>query len=339
MSLWLDDKYAHLLSASLERFTPKSSHIYNFRCPFCGDSQRNRYKSRAYFYPVKQDIMMKCHNCSVSMKLSTFLKQTHPGLYHEYILEKIRDERHEPEPVPSAASLAETYPTEKLLPHVYRTSDDAGKSVDAYLKTRGISLQGRLRCFATDDAPSWLAPLVGDEKAGKVRSGETYLVLPMTYCDGTWFGAQLRSLREKQYITFRWNTHESLKVFGLSTWNATQPTFLVEGPLDAVCITNGLAACGSDLCETVERLYESKMVSPDMEPVLVWDNEPRNKEVISHIRRAVTTNWKVVIWPVGWPYKDINDSIKDSSVNIMDVLTSRTFRGLQAQLELAQWAR
>jgi hypothetical protein len=54
MSLWLDDKFLRLLSPHLDRFSQKSLHHYNFRCPLCGDSERNEFKARGYVYPKKR---------------------------------------------------------------------------------------------------------------------------------------------------------------------------------------------------------------------------------------------------------------------------------------------
>ena len=50
--LWIDTKYANLGSSSLERFKVKQFNPYlaNFRCPICGDSQKNKFKARGFLY-------------------------------------------------------------------------------------------------------------------------------------------------------------------------------------------------------------------------------------------------------------------------------------------------
>ena len=45
---------------------------YNFRCPICGDSKKNKSKTRGYLYAVKANTNFKCHNCGASMSLTTF---------------------------------------------------------------------------------------------------------------------------------------------------------------------------------------------------------------------------------------------------------------------------
>ena len=55
MSLYIDHKYTNLISSRLSRFARKSRELYNFRCPLCGDSQKNQYKARGYLYNKKNN--------------------------------------------------------------------------------------------------------------------------------------------------------------------------------------------------------------------------------------------------------------------------------------------
>ena len=59
----IDSKYIGLVSSRLQKFKKVKSDLYNFRCPICGDSQRNKNKARGYIYPVKGNTNYKCHNC------------------------------------------------------------------------------------------------------------------------------------------------------------------------------------------------------------------------------------------------------------------------------------
>ena len=47
-NLWLDVKYAGLLSVQLDKYKVKQQNPYlsNFRCPVCGDSERHKNKAR-----------------------------------------------------------------------------------------------------------------------------------------------------------------------------------------------------------------------------------------------------------------------------------------------------
>ena len=84
----IDSKYIGLVSSRLQKFKRVKADLYNFRCPICGDSQRNKNKARGYIYPVKNNTNFKCHNCGASLSLNNFLKKLDPSLHKQYTLEK-----------------------------------------------------------------------------------------------------------------------------------------------------------------------------------------------------------------------------------------------------------
>ena len=90
MSSYIDLKFINEISARLAQFKKKSDYLYNFRCPYCGDSQKSKTKARAYLYRVKNDMFFKCHNCSEGHSLSNFLKYLDPKKYEEYLLERYK---------------------------------------------------------------------------------------------------------------------------------------------------------------------------------------------------------------------------------------------------------
>ncbi len=77
----VDDLYINRLSIRLEKFKRVKNSLYNFRCPFCGDSKKNKNKARGYFFLVKVRIVYKCKNCVVVKNTSNFLKYFAPDLY------------------------------------------------------------------------------------------------------------------------------------------------------------------------------------------------------------------------------------------------------------------
>ena len=81
-------KYLNLLSTRLEKFKQKKPYLWNFRCPICGDSQRNKNKARGFVFQLKGDLLYKCHNCQVSLPFAKFLSDLDPVLYKEYRMEK-----------------------------------------------------------------------------------------------------------------------------------------------------------------------------------------------------------------------------------------------------------
>ena len=64
-----------------------------------------------------------------------------------------------------------------------------------------------------------------------------------------------------------------------------------------------------------------------------FDNEPRNREIVERINKAINRGDKVVIWPNNIVQKDINDMVL-SGHHVQDIVESNTFQGLQAKLNL-----
>ena len=87
----VDSKYIGIISPRLQKFKKVKNNLYNFRCPICGDSKRNKTKTRGYLYAIKANVNFKCHNCSASMSLSNFLKTLDPVIHKQYAFEKFKD--------------------------------------------------------------------------------------------------------------------------------------------------------------------------------------------------------------------------------------------------------
>ena len=87
----VDSKFIGLLSPRLEQFKKVKGNLYNFRCPICGDSKKNKNKTRGYLYQVKTNTNFKCHNCGINISFNNFLKDLDPSLYKEYVFEKFKD--------------------------------------------------------------------------------------------------------------------------------------------------------------------------------------------------------------------------------------------------------
>ena len=74
MSNYIDLKYLNLLSPQLLKFKRKNDNLWNFRCPFCGDSQKDANKARGYVFPKEGDFIFKCHNCGHGTSLGNVIK-------------------------------------------------------------------------------------------------------------------------------------------------------------------------------------------------------------------------------------------------------------------------
>jgi hypothetical protein len=72
--------------------------------------------------------------------------------------------------------------------------------------------------------------------------------------------------------------------------------------------------------------------------IYVFDNEPRNREIVNRIEKTINRGDKVIIWPTSIEQKDINDMVL-TGLNVMDVLKSNTYTGLEAKIKFNNWKK
>ena len=89
----VDSIYIGVISSRLQKFKNVKADLYNFRCPICGDSQKNKSKTRGYLYAVKADMNFRCHNCGASMTLSNFIKTIDPVIHKQYVFERFKSNK------------------------------------------------------------------------------------------------------------------------------------------------------------------------------------------------------------------------------------------------------
>ena len=128
-----------------------------------------------------------------------------------------------------------------------------------------------------------------------------------------------------RYITVMLD-EDAPKIFGLDRINPEETVYVTEGPFDSFFIPNSIAMCGSDV----------DLRHLDYQFVFVYDNEPRNKQIVEKITRAAQQGHRVVIFPKNLREKDLNDMV-NSGINVKDVIESNIYQGLEAQLKLSSW--
>ena len=119
------------------------------------------------------------------------------------------------------------------------------------------------------------------------------------------------------------------KIYGLDEVQKNETVYITEGPFDSSFIRNSIALCGADGDVANWGIRDC---------VWIYDNEPRNSEILSRISRAIETGQKVVIWPSTIKEKDINDMIL-SGLNVQSVIELNTYSGLEAKLKFTTWKK
>jgi hypothetical protein len=74
------------------------------------------------------------------------------------------------------------------------------------------------------------------------------------------------------------------------------------------------------------------------DPVWVYDNEPRSREIVRRISDTISRGEKVVIWPSNIQEKDINDMVL-AGHDVQSIVESNIYNGLEANLKFNIWKR
>jgi predicted RNA-binding Zn-ribbon protein involved in translation (DUF1610 family) len=319
----VDSKYIGLVSSRLQKFKRVKSDLYNFRCPICGDSTRNKNKARGYIYAVKNNTNFKCHNCGASLSFNNFLKEMDPTLHKQYTLEKFKEGHTGRGFVVEAPKLEFKKPVFKKSLNLPKASSNP--VAKEYLEKRKLNPE---KFYFADKFKEWTnTQKVTFDTIGR---DECRIIIPMYDRDNNLIGFQGRSLvpNSVKYITVMLD-EEAPKIYGLNEVNDKLPIYVVEGPFDSTFVNNSVALCGSD---GDLGYFEGSNV------ILVYDNEPRNREIVNRIGKCISRGQSVVIWPSGIIEKDINDMVL-SGLNVMDVLKSNTYSGLEAKIKFNNWKK
>jgi hypothetical protein len=72
--------------------------------------------------------------------------------------------------------------------------------------------------------------------------------------------------------------------------------------------------------------------------IWVFDNEPRNREIVERISKTIDRGDQIVIWPSNIKEKDVNDMTLCGH-DVMSVLQSNTYSGLKAKIKFNNWKK
>lgn len=333
MSVFIDKKYVSLLSPKLEQFKQKSEYLWNFRCPVCGDSRKNKLKARGYVYRKKSNLFFMCHNCNASISFANLIKSVDRALYDEYVLESFKNQTHGNTPKPDFSFVKNSNPTKKFIENkIVLPTVDENNEAKAYLENRKIPKKYFSQLYYAEDFREFVKNIFPDYEK-ELYKNEKRIVIPFYDRNNILIGFQGRSILNSKikYITIKLSEDYD-KVFGLNTIDFSKKIYVVEGPFDSMFLENSIAMMDSSLTK-------AKTVVGDYDYVFIFDNEPRNKQIVNSIDNAIKMGYSVCVWPNHIKQKDINEMIlnKYSGSEIQSIIDNNTFEDLKARLQFEQW--
>jgi len=336
MSSYIDLKFINDMSARLSQFKRKGDYLYNFRCPYCGDSKKNKTKARAYFYRVKNDMFFKCHNCGEGHNLANFIKFIDPKLHDNYLLERYKGSA----PSTQKPKLKFDFKPDfeettkvSLLDELTKVSNlKEGHPVLKYVKDRKIPQKHFDNLYLCDKFMSFVNK-VKPQTFPFIKQDHPRLIIPFFDYDGKFFAFQGRAFGNEQpkYLTIKLKESKR-KIYGLERINLQEHINIVEGPIDSLFVKNCLAMGGADL------LFDRVPVE---QITYIFDNEPRNKEIIKRMYEVIEKDYNVVIWPDSIQSKDVNDMIVSgmSIDEVNNIISTNTFAKLEALTKLTSYKK
>jgi hypothetical protein len=350
MSLYIDVKYVSYIAGRLRNFKKKDANLWNFSCPVCLDSANDKRKARGYIYMREQKLFAMCHNCGFSKPFGALLETVDPLLYSEYRLEVYRDKHETPvsRPKPqvekeepqeafktSTASRLKTRvvaPPPSLLDRLMDRMDTLPDDHEAVIYARGRKIpddQFHKLYFIKNLRD--IVQLNVEKYDGRIKTIEPRIVLPFFDLKGQLTGVTCRAVRgeELRYVVVKVKDDAPL-IFGINDIDRSKLVYVVEGPIDSLFLPNAIAVGGTSMGKVGSLGLRNKVV--------IFDNQPRNKDVCRIIEKNIDAGETVVIWSERITAKDINEMSEDG-IDYMKEIESRTFQGLQAKLEFNEWKK
>ena len=358
MSIYIDRKFLGFVSSKLEQFKQKSTDLYNFRCVYCGDSKKNKLKARGYVYRKSNDYFFICHNCGKSTTFAKFLEHVDGSTYKQYTLERyaagetgygtnvkkpdfeslrgnaysrfqstLDESRGDSTPVESLerTSRAYTHYSVNNLPEEHYARD--------YIKKRKIPESFWDEILFVPKFKDFLDEEFPNHGKDEVPNDDR-VVLLYTNEKGEITNVAGRALSDTKirYVTVK--VSDEKKVFGLHRVQKENRIYVVEGQFDSFFLPNCVASGDSNLGGVAA-------IFPELDVVLVYDNERRNKDIVKQIEKSIDAGCNVCLFPESVKGKDINDMIKNglTSDEIKGIIDNNTFSGLKAKLTFTHWKR
>lgn len=335
MSLFVDIKYVGLASLRLEKFKKKGDRLFTFRCPYCGDSKKDKNKTRGYLYVNKDKVAFKCHNCSISASLHGFLNHVDASIANAYKLERYSNPINILEKAASAPKISNKPAINPnrlidigLIPLTQLPHDHIAIKYSTY---RHLPIERYEDLYYAPDMR--MIEKLSSLYEGRIASGER-LIIPYYDPRGNLSGVTGRALDNNKMRYINIHLSDYSMIYGAKYLNTENPIYVVEGAFDSMFISNSIAVGGSDL-------RRAALAYPKQQLTLVFDNEPRNKSIVDIMQRMIQYQYKMVIWPPTWRYKDINEAIMNgvTKQEISQILYTNTHDNLALKLAIRDWKK
>jgi hypothetical protein len=257
------------------------------------------------------------------MSFNNFLKEIDPTLHKQYTLEKFKEGF-------TGKNFVVEEPKFEFSKPDFKKKIDLPKASEVpiakeYLEKRRIDSE---KFYFSHKFKEWTN--TQKQTFHSINRDEPRIIIPIFDLDKNFVGFQGRALgpSSNKYITVM-ISDDAPKIYGLDKIKVEDPIYIVEGPFDSTFVENSVAMCGSDV--DIRSFGWCNYI-------WVFDNEPRNREIVNRISKTIDRGDKIVIWPNTVEQKDINDMML-AGHQVMNVIKSNTYSGLEAKIKFNNWKK
>lgn len=325
------------LAPRLEKFKKQSATTFNFRCPICGDSSKNKSKARGFFLLKGDRATFYCHNGCKPRSLANFTKEVFPDVYKQFLFSKYENWAASDEPLQAISEEEKPSVFPDKFPEVFvrLTSLPIDHVARRYVADRKIPELYVRKMWYSDNFKADVNKIVSG-KFSSLYMDEPRIVIPTFDDSGLMVSFIGRSLSgsDPKYINIKFDPDDQ-PIFNMEMVNLSKRFYAVEGQIDCMFVDNSVGIGGIKKVGGFLTQYKNNVV-------ICLDNDSRNAQVVCAISKYIDSGHFVFIWPKDFPYKDFNDCVVKGgmdSESIMQMIRDRTFKGLTAKLELGEWKK
>ncbi len=343
--LWLEKKYLSMVVSHLDVAKWKGDTTLNHRCLYCGDSTKNEHKARGYHFVIEQSYVYKCHNCGISTSTINFLKEHLPMVHREYMKEWLTEKGYKPkakkmpssnefkfQPKPQNLNTSNIMTVDNLK-FLMKPCSEVSVARD-YLNERMIPEVHHKDLWYTATPQS--LSMLSEKYKDRVLGTDPRIIIPFYNEENQLIGLSGRAVNNSplRYMTMKFHDDQPL-IFNLHTVDKSKTIYVTEGPIDSLFLPNAIAVAGSDFTKLDDSIKENA--------VLVYDNEPRNVEILKKIEHVIELGFTVCIWNDRRvnELKDVNDMVLNglTQEEILSIIKECSFSGLSAKAKFMEYKK
>lgn len=274
--------------------------------------------------------MYGCFNCASSMRFSTFLSDFDPNMYKEYSLEMFKERS-------SSSSDKSSYvipvETKAYVPNIFESLTP----IKDLSSEHSVMMYASARHLPFETIPMFYAKKFIEWSKGNSNKFENWrdsdqrrIVFPWYDRDGAIMGYSARSLDGEDPKYYRIFIAESKERFyGIDRLDDTKQVYVLEGEVDSMMIPNAVAVANGKLQQYL-----------NTKAIYIPDADVRNPHIMKNVEKMIDSGLKVCLMPLNLPGKDLNELVCGqgwASGELIDMIHSNTYHGLQAKLRFAKW--